>query len=1102
MSSDQKPAGYPAPSHVSCRSNRSMDSPVTFKGPELPSSSDQKPAGSPAPSHVSCRSNRSMDSPVTFKGPDSASSSDQKPAGYPAPSHVSCRSNRSMDSPVTFKGPDSASRVPLDRSHSFPGSGSDPLSSIFSLLKTDVVEFVDKELIRIKKTLDPSECLLDQREDEDEDEEDESMRICRKAFQDIMLQFLRRRQQDHLADILLNRTLPTECQNKLKSLLKKRFERVVEGDARGKNSSLDQIYTDLFHTEGGTGDVISEHEVRQIESASRKQNKHETKIGCENLFKPDFGRQEPIRSVMTKGIAGIGKTVFTQKLALDWAKGKVNQDMQFMFPIAFRELNLLKDKKYSLMELLKLLFPGTIEKIISGLEEFRVLFIFDSLDEFRLSLDFQAHEIITDVTQSASVDMLMTNLIRGNLIPSAQIWITSRPATANQIPPHYIDRMTEVRGFNDEQKDQYFRNRFRDEEQASRVLSHIKTSRSIYIMCHIPIFCWITAKVLENTREGRELPKTLTEMYIYFLEVHFKLKNLKHNGQSAAAPTWSPESSSMIMSLGKLAFEHLQKDNLIFYQSDLMECGIDIKEASVSSGVLTEIFKEEPLSFQGTVFCFIHLSVQEFLAALYVHLMFFNSNVNLLAGAKTVSLWRNRFHSTSVFYESAVEMALKNPKGHLDLFLRFLLGLSIPDNQNILQGLVPQGGTLQTQEIVAYIKTKIDEGLSQERSINLFHCLNELKDHSTLEEIQKFIKSGSLDADLSTTQWSALLFILLTSGADLAEFHLDKYHNSEDTLLRLLPVVKVSTEAKMSCCNLSEKSCEVLGPVLSSHCYSLTKLDLSNNNLQDSGVKLLCAGLESPHCTLEVLRVSGCLITKKGCSSLASALRSNPDHLLELDIRYNHLGDSGVRLLTARLEDPTCALNTLKADCSASKYLKPGLRKYAVHIGLDPDTANKKLMLSNYNETVSVGKEKQTCPDSPVRFDYWKQVLSTDGLTGRSYWEVEWKGQVYIAVAYKTIKRRGDGKDCCLGQNDKSWSLSCSDKEYSFLHANNKTSISKAPSDRVGVYLDWPAGILSFYRVSHNKLDHLHTLRTTFTEPLYPAFRVGLDPPNSSVTLC
>lgn len=174
----------------------------------------------------------------------------------------------------------------------------------------------------------------------------------------------------------------------------------------------------------------------------------------------------------------------------------------------------------------------------------------------------------------------------------------------------------------------------------------------------------------------------------------------------------------------------------------------------------------------------------------------------------------------------------------------------------------------------------------------------------------------------------------------------------------------------------------------------------------------------------------------------------------------------------------------------------------AVHIGLDPDTAHKRLMLSNYNETVSVGKEKQTCPDSPVRFDYWKQVLSTDGLTGRSYWEVEWKGQVYIAVAYKTIKRRGGGEDCCLGQNDKSWSLSCSDKEYSFLHANNKTSISKAPSDRVGVYLDWPAGILSFYRVSHNKLDHLHTLHTAFTEPLYPAFRVRLDPPNSSVALC
>lgn len=174
----------------------------------------------------------------------------------------------------------------------------------------------------------------------------------------------------------------------------------------------------------------------------------------------------------------------------------------------------------------------------------------------------------------------------------------------------------------------------------------------------------------------------------------------------------------------------------------------------------------------------------------------------------------------------------------------------------------------------------------------------------------------------------------------------------------------------------------------------------------------------------------------------------------------------------------------------------------AVDICLDPETANKKLILSNHHQTVRVGNETQTCPDNPERFDYWKQVLSTDGLTGRVYWEVEWEGHVYIAVAYKAIKRRGNTQDCCLGQNDQSWSLSCSEEGHSGLHANNKTSISKNPSKRIGVYLDWPAGILSFYRVVNEKRDHLLTFHNKFTEPVFPAFRIRIEPTNSFVTVC
>lgn len=580
---------------------------------------------------------------------------------------------------------------------------------------------------------------------------------------------------------------PTEEQHHLKSLLKHKFSHVVEGLASRKDSFLDQFYTDLFHTEGGNREVMTEHEVTRMESAARKRNLSETKIRFEDLFKPLPGGEKPIRNVLTMGTAGIGKTVLTQKFVLDWAKGEVNQDIQFLFPITFRELNLLKEK-YSLMGLLRTLFPGT--RLERGLEEFRVLFILSNLEECRFNLDFQTNEIISDASQSTSVEVLVANLIRGFLLPSAHVWITSRPAPARCIPPQLVDRVTEVRGFTDQQKEHYFRNRFPDEEEAMRVLSFIKASPSIRIMCQNPIFCWITAEVLKNSSEGKELPKTLTSMLIYFLKVQIKMRNLRDDGQSAKTPTWSPESKKVIMSLGKLAFQELLKCNLVFYDSDLIEGGIDVQTASALSGVFVDVFKEEPISL-GRVFCFIHLSVQEFLAALYVHLMFFKDGINLMEEKSTESLSGD---CTTAFYASAINKAIENPNGHLDLFLRFLLGLSRPENQKLLSGLVPQMGT--GKKAVEYIKTKLSEDLPLGRRINLFHCLNEVKENSLVEEIQQLIKSECLDSDkLSQSQWSALLFVLLTPEADLDEFQLKKYRNSEDTLLRLLPVFRASSKA-------------------------------------------------------------------------------------------------------------------------------------------------------------------------------------------------------------------------------------------------------------------------------------------------------------------
>ncbi|CAI5657845.1 unnamed protein product [Oreochromis niloticus] len=576
----------------------------------------------------------------------------------------------------------------------------------------------------------------------------------------------------------------------------------------------------------------------------------------------------------------------------------------------------------------------------------------------------------------------------------------------------------------------------------------------------------------------------------------------------------------MMESLGKLAFDQLQKGNLIFYESDLTECGIDIRAASVYSGVFTQIFKEERGLYQDKVFCFIHLSVQEFLAALHVHLTFINSGLNRLEEQQTrgfwcpfqFMLWFKPFPEKINLYLSAVNKALQSPNGHLDLFLRFLLGLSLETNQTLLRGLLTQTGSssLTNQETVQYIKEKLSENLSAEKSINLFHCLNELNDRSLVEEIQQSLRSGSLSTDkLSPAQWSALVFILLSSEKDLDVFDLKKYSASEEAFLRLLPVVKASNKALLSGCNLSDKSCEALSSVLSSQSSRLTELDLSNNNLQDSGVKLLSAGMKSQYCKLETLRLSGCNLSDRSCETLSSVLSSQSSSLRELDLGNNNLQDSGLKLLFSAVESPKCTLGILRVEPAEVRWLRPGLRKYSCQLTIDTNTVNTKLQLSDNNRKVTHVEEVQSYPDHPDRFDVCPQLLCRNGLTGRCYWEVEWRGNISISVSYRRIRRKGDSDDCWFGHNDQSWSLNCSDGgPQSVWHNKIKTPISSSSSsssssvsNRAAVYVDCPAGTLSFYRVSSDTLIHLHTFNTTFTQTLYPGFMLDW-PPGASVSLC
>eukprot|EP00063_Salmo_salar_P064335 XP_014039170.1 PREDICTED: NACHT, LRR and PYD domains-containing protein 3-like [Salmo salar] len=940
---------------------------------------------------------------------------------------------------------------------------------------------------------------------------------------------------------------------KIKIALKKRYGTILEGVTQSK-SALNKVYTETYMVTCDSATVNKEHEVWQAETAHLQNTSEASVIKCQDIIKHD--EEEPIRCVVTKGVAGIGKTVAVQKFILDWADGKENQHLDLLILLSLRDLNLFKHRQCSLHGLLQVLYPELKDIDIKLYYDHKILFIIDGLDEIHLPLEFQKNIPISDVLESATLDVILTNLITGHLLPNALLWITSRPVAANRIPPESRDRVTEIRGFNDSQKDVYFTRKISDPLIASRIISGLKLTRSLYIMCHVPLFCWIAATVFQDILgkvgpKSRSLPTTLTELYIHYL-VNQTIVSFKKYGSTHedGKENILKQNKDVIFKLGQLAYQNLLIQNVQFTEQDLKDCGISVMDAAKCPGLCTEVVQIEHGLYPKKLYCFIHLSVQEFFAALYAFHEFENRRIDSVK-----ALIKKKNGSTPIdflyFLKGALDSALDSKNGHLDLFTRFLIGISHDSSRDLLQGLL--GETLSSSEhnkkLIGYIKVLKRKSLSPERCINLIHCLLELKDHTILQNDNQV---SSSDTPLTPFQCSLLAFMFMSEKPE--EFDFRNKQTSEEGFYRLAPALRSCTTALLNCCHMTPL-CATVASVLRSQNSCITVLDLGHNNLGDGGVKRLCDGLWNANCkvktlnlshnnvgeqgvkelckvlirptsklltldlscndlgdlgleslafalyercTLQALRLSGCLITlpENVSSVLVIALRSDPFQMKELDLSYNPLGD-------IELDFPFQL--KLNLEHRGENRNKPGLQKYAYELTLDPSTANGFLVLSEGDKKVTRQRKDQQYPITQNRFDKCNQVLCKEGLDKRHYLEVECLHNVQIGMAYKGIERKGTGESVTLGCNANSWTLYTSKyqghaQHKEILHRLQLPKIKAHVPYRVGVFLDWPAGTLSFYMVNQlGTLTHLYTFHTTFTEPLYLGF--GLNSPTAAIHL-
>ncbi|XP_067916232.1 NACHT, LRR and PYD domains-containing protein 3-like [Heterodontus francisci] len=673
--------------------------------------------------------------------------------------------------------------------------------------------------------------------------------------------------------------------------------------------------------------TLVEHELlargRDHEEWRKKHLRKELeKIRTDQLFHCSFswGKSKSGSSAAVSGVPGIGKTTMVQKIVYDWATGKIYPNFQFVFSFKYRDLNTI-NCRINLRNLILDQYPyfgnilGELWKNPEGL-----LFIFDGLDEFKDTIDFgdnrrntEPQYMCTDPECWCEVSDIVYSLIQHKLLPGCSVLVTSRPTALHLLEKAEISVWAEILGFVGDERKEYFNKFFEDQTVAAAVFKHVEENEILYTMCYNPSYCWILCLSLgpfftQRDRKQQQVPKTITQLYSYY--IYNILKNHSREIENFR---------DVLLKIGEMAFTGVSRKKIVFRNGDLIK--YNLQPSQFLSGFLMELLERDD-SVQSVVYTFPHLTIQEFVAALT---QFLTPNPG--------DIWK------------LLSDAHRTKDGSFEIFLRFVAGLSSPQAARPLEEFLRPFLHQTTCQVIDWVKEKVKGEIGNTESetgkrklLNTLHYLFESQNKALVQDTVGSMHKLTFNRLQLTPIDCAVLSHIIGFCDTIKNINLYDCNIQCEGLQRLGPVLHKFQELSLGSNKLGDSGVKLLSAALrnpdckiqklwlernnlTDSCFedlssalstkqSLTDLNLSDNKLGDSGVKLPFEALRNPDCKIQGLELERNNLTDSCIEDLSSALSTNRS-LTDLNLSDNKLGDSGVKLLSEALRNPDCKIQGL-----------------------------------------------------------------------------------------------------------------------------------------------------------------------------------------------